>query len=221
MIPKTLLKDWAVRNYSSATDYWTFRKMFTLQLSLACLIEYSLHLTRLNAEMMYVHQDSGLVNIAYFKFEVDDITGELDATRPVPFRLTPNIVEYLSSIGITGPLTASTIAAARCLVQPNFKLSTILRAILRDEIISVHKKRILDEKPIDPNADLSQDTTALEIDTEKVISVVNKAVASIMSRLNSLSYIDSGETNKMMTLVQAAHNPDNLCRMDPTWNPWL
>jgi phosphatidylinositol kinase/protein kinase (PI-3 family) len=67
-------------------------------------------------------------------------TGDLDANRPVPFRLTPNILEYLSAIGIGGPLTASMIAAARCLVQPSFKVQTILRAILRDEMIAGHRK---------------------------------------------------------------------------------
>jgi transformation/transcription domain-associated protein len=66
--------------------------------------------------------------------------GDLDANRPVPFRLTPNILEYLSTIGISGPLTASMIAAARCLVQPSFKVQTILRAILRDEMIAGHRK---------------------------------------------------------------------------------
>lgn len=92
-------------------------------MSLAYLCEYTLHLTRLNADMMYIHQDSGLINISYYKFDVDNATGELDANRAVPFRLTPNIVEFLSSMGITGPLTASGIAIARCLVQPNFKVS--------------------------------------------------------------------------------------------------
>lgn len=48
---------------------------------------------------MYVHQDSGLINIAYFKFDVDDTSGELDANRPVPFRLTPNILEFLTATG--------------------------------------------------------------------------------------------------------------------------
>lgn len=72
---------------------------FTLQLSLTCFAEYVLHLTRLNPDMMYVHQDSGLINIAYFKFDVDDTSGELDANRPVPFRLTPNILEFLTSTG--------------------------------------------------------------------------------------------------------------------------
>lgn len=75
--------------------------------------------------MMYLHQDSGLINISYFKFDVDDGTGELDTTRPVPFRLTPNIIEYLSVIGISGPLTASMIATARCFVYPNFKVTNL------------------------------------------------------------------------------------------------
>lgn len=99
MVPRTMLKDWAVTTFPAATDYWTFRKMFTLQLSLACFAEYVLHLTRLNPDMMYVHQDSGLINIAYFKFDVDDTSGELDANRPVPFRLTPNILEFLTTTG--------------------------------------------------------------------------------------------------------------------------
>ena len=122
MIPKTVLKDWAMRTFNSATDYWTFRKMFTLQLSLCCIIEYAFHLTRLNADMMYLHQDSGLVNVSYFKFDLDDVTGELNSVRPVPFRLTPNIVEFLTNIGISGPLQASVIATARCFLQPNFQV---------------------------------------------------------------------------------------------------
>lgn len=95
MVPRTLLKQWAVATFPSATDYWQFRKMvanktitrvvnsfffyyfqFTLQLALACFVEYVLHLTRLNPDMMYLHQDSGLINISYFKFDVDDSTGK-------------------------------------------------------------------------------------------------------------------------------------------------
>lgn len=124
MIPKTVLKEWAARTFNSATDYWTFRKMFTLQLSLCCIIEYAFHLTRLNADMMYLHQDSGLVNVFYFKFDLDDITGEFNSLRPVPFRLTPNIVEFLSDIGISGPLQASVIATARCFLQPSFQVNS-------------------------------------------------------------------------------------------------
>lgn len=68
-------------------------------------------------------QDTGKLNVSYFRFDINDATGELDANRPVPFRLTPNISEFLTTIGVSGPLTASMIAVARCFAQPNFKVS--------------------------------------------------------------------------------------------------
>ena len=58
----------------------------------------------------------------------------------MPFRLTPNITEFLTATGVTGPLTASMVAAARCFVQPHYKLVSLLRAILRDEYITWYKK---------------------------------------------------------------------------------
>lgn len=68
------------------------------------------------------------------------ILGELVSNRPVPFRLTPNFVELMTDIGKNGPLTASIMATARCFNQPNNKVQAILRAILRDEMITSYKK---------------------------------------------------------------------------------
>ncbi|XP_046480160.1 transformation/transcription domain-associated protein [Neodiprion pinetum] len=212
MVARTMLRDWAVKRFPTATDYWTFRKMFTLQLSLACFAEYVLHLTRLNPDMTYVHQDSGLINVAYFKFDVDDISGELDANRPVPFRLTPNILEFLTSTGVSGPLTASAIATARCLVQPSFKVHTILRAILRDEVIAEHSKK---QEDAENASQAPQDMKG-----ELLITMVTRAVTAIVTRLNSLANFD-GTDSKVGTLVAAANSHDNLCRMDPSWHPWL
>lgn len=39
-------------------------------------MEYLLHLTKLYPDMMYIHQDSGLINVAYFKFNIDDAKGK-------------------------------------------------------------------------------------------------------------------------------------------------
>lgn len=92
----------------------------------------------------------------------------------------------------------------------------------------MHKKRLLDERHSQEQTatgleNISPDRSSgnYEVDTERVIAVVEKAVLSIMSRLNSLSHFEKSETNKMTQLVQAASNPDNLCCMDPTWHPWL
>ena len=68
-------------------------------------------------------------------------SGELDANRPVPFRLTPSLSSLISPISLSGPLQLSMVATARCLVQPHFSLESILRTILRDEFIAWKKVR--------------------------------------------------------------------------------
>lgn len=129
-IPKTVLKDWACQTFDSSTDFWTFRKMFTAQLALWSTIEYALYLTRLNPEMLYVHKDTGLANVSYFKFEIDDmaIATEASASR-IPFRLTPNICELIGNIGISGPFMCTITAIARCFLQPNYHVRVIFRNV--------------------------------------------------------------------------------------------
>ena len=68
-------------------------------------------------------------------------TGQFDANRPVPFRLTPGLQHLISQISITGSFQFSMIAACRCLVQPQYSLESLLCAILRDECIAWCKVR--------------------------------------------------------------------------------
>uniref|UniRef100_A0A8D8QZ10 Transformation/transcription domain-associated protein n=1 Tax=Cacopsylla melanoneura TaxID=428564 RepID=A0A8D8QZ10_9HEMI len=205
-----LLNTWAVETFHSSTDYWTFRKMGTLQLALACFSEYVFHLTRLSPDMIYLHQDSGLLNVSYFKFDLNESTGELHADKPVPFRLTPNIVQFLTRIGVDGPLSASIVAVARCLSQPNYQVPAILKAILRDEMIAFQKKiqnldyDVIQEDPPDVPGDMT-------------ISMVTRAVTVISSRLNTLAQIQS----PVSELIATAQNPSHLSKMDPCWMPWL
>ncbi|XP_038130156.1 transformation/transcription domain-associated protein isoform X1 [Cyprinodon tularosa] len=215
MVPRSMLKEWALHTFPNATDYWTFRKMFTIQLALIGLAEFMLHLNRLNPEMLQIAQDTGKLNVSYFRFDINDATGDLDANRPVPFRLTPNISEFLTTIGVSGPLTASMIAVARCFAQPNFKVDGILKAVLRDEIIAWHKKT-----QEDTSVPLSPAGQPENMDSQQLVSLVQKAVTAIITRLHNLAQFEGGES-KVNTLVAAANSLDNLCRMDPAWHPWL
>nr|XP_054766791.1 transformation/transcription domain-associated protein-like [Lytechinus pictus] len=140
MVPRTLLKEWALDTFPTSTDYFAFRKMMCGQLALLGLAEFVLHLTRLNPEIIQIERNSGLLSVFYFRFDLDETSGELDANRPVPFRLTPNIAEFLTTVGVNGMLNACMISIARCLVQPSFQLPAILKAVLRDEMIAWSKK---------------------------------------------------------------------------------
>ena len=148
LAPKTLFKEWAAQTFNSAPDFWHFRKQFTLQLGLADLCEFAFHLNRLNPDMMYIHRDSGLLNVSYFRFDLSEETGELVSSQPVPFRLTNSIQDFVTKFGIQGPMTATMIATASCLTHPNYKVRSILCAILRDEIIAWYKRLKSNERMV-------------------------------------------------------------------------
>ena len=58
------------------------------------------------------NQDAGLVNLAY---KVDDVRGELDSNRLLPFPQTPSLTKMITSVSVAGLLTAAAgmIAAVR------------------------------------------------------------------------------------------------------------
>jgi transformation/transcription domain-associated protein len=141
-VPKTVIKDWALYRYADATDYFHFRKMFTTQLALYGLVEYVFFLTRINPDQLYIAQDSGICQNIRLKFDINEVTGDFNSDRPVFSRLTPNIVEFITNAGLYGVLNTVKIAAARCLMQSQYHLNWILKAIIKDEIHawSSHKK---------------------------------------------------------------------------------
>lgn len=65
-----------------------------------------------------------------------------------------------------------------------------------------------------------QQAASSQIPGEKIVQMVNKSVNSIMTRLHNMAAFE-GADSKAATLVASANSPDNLCRMDPAWHPWL
>uniref|UniRef100_A0A0B7BH04 FATC domain-containing protein n=1 Tax=Arion vulgaris TaxID=1028688 RepID=A0A0B7BH04_9EUPU len=103
------------------------------------------------------------------------------------------------------------VATARCFVQPQYKLPSFLRTILRDEYITWHKKKMEESNPFEEPPDM---------EGEQIVTLVNKAVTAITTRVQNLASFEGAES-RVSTLVTAATNTDNLCRMDPAWHPWL
>lgn len=145
LIPKTVLKDWALSTYEDATDYFHFRKLFTQQLSIYNLVEYVLNLTRLNPDQFYVSRNSGICQSIRLKFDLNEQLGNINDFNQkgsVPYRLTPSIVDFIQNSGIYGQMSSIQIALARCLVQPQYHFIWLLRAILKDEILNFIIKKV-------------------------------------------------------------------------------
>lgn len=96
-----------------------------------------------------------------------------------------------------------------------------MKTILRDEIITILRKQVMATKLISLNEDLSQDKTYGEIDSEAVIRLATDAANTIKLRLQELMLFNQNEDTKIYQLVSKSRNLDYLCRMDPSYQPWL
>jgi len=133
--------------------------------------------------------------------------GDLESNRPVPFRLTPNISEFITAFGVSGPVVSSMISLARCLVYPNYKLQAILRGILRDEMISWLQKKQIDRDVLSAVSG-SREPVSSETEAETVINMVNKSVTAIMARLQHLATfdgVDSKVSSNFICVAQFEH----------------
>lgn len=126
----------------------------------------------------------------------------------------PGDMLWLHSPAVQLPSGSFLVTRSRFLLS-FVQVDGILKTVLRDEIIAWHKKT-----QEDTSSPLSAAGQPENMDSQQLVSLVQKAVTAIMTRLHNLAQFEGGES-KVNTLVAAANSLDNLCRMDPAWHPWL
>merc|ERR1712060_351923 len=62
--------------------------------------------------------------------------GEIVPLAVIPFRLTPNLVNFVTPVGITGLFSAALVASAQTLDEPEFRVQDYCSVILRDELLA-------------------------------------------------------------------------------------
>jgi transformation/transcription domain-associated protein len=138
--------------------------------------------------------------IPFFLFKFHQFfTVELDANRPVPFRLTSNISHFLAP-SIEGHLNGALTAIARSFSARS--LECWLRPILWDVFVKVAAEDGNDQQ------------------MANIANPVKRAVDTILGRIKAISNNENGVGPTSNLLIQA-QLPDNLCRMDPNFHPWF
>ena len=139
--------------------------------------------------------------------------GQMEILEAVPFRLTPNLQHFVTRTGIEGPFISTMLALSRVLSDPSLQFEDFLGIFLRDESISWVG---LQRQP-------SQGALADSTMKERIAQNANV----VMKKIQSLSTPREGEPEsapadqRLLELIAAATNPQQLCQMDPTWQPWF
>lgn len=136
---------------NSYADLWNFRKRFTKQVGAVSFMTYLLSSNQRYPQKFHISCKTGNVWTSDIKPNV--ATGSwlisLAIAETVPFRLTPNIQNFITPVGLEGPFTASMIAIGRALCEPSNEMHDYLAIYLKEELISnfqMNRKSLLTDE---------------------------------------------------------------------------
>ena len=201
---------------------WTFKRQFALSTALSALACFVLRLAGRTPAKLIVSKATGelthleLVTAYNDRLQLD-INGET-----VPFRFTRNMAAFIGPHGLEGALVAAGVAAAQALQQEHTNMQSLLALFLRDDVLAFIKKRL----------QVRSVGSIGTVTPSQVENAVMHNVGQCLSRLermgprNSVTAPTEGELPKnpqknMRDLLVMANSPQNLCKMDPLWQPWL
>ncbi|PWN50372.1 hypothetical protein IE53DRAFT_368968 [Violaceomyces palustris] len=218
MVPDTILTRFMTRSMATPSDLWLMRKQFTLQQASTMFLTYVLFISARLPSRIHISRASGQVAMSDIVPTFNPAAPQFKSSDPTPFRLSPNIQNFIGPIGIEGLLTSSMMALGRCLSEPERELEEYLSIFVRDEInfwLSGAQRQApgVTEAP-------------REIVLQNILEMVKRA------RLMSCKYeMEKGAQQQqpsispvsqtVLDLINSASNPSKLALQDPTWQPWL
>uniref|UniRef100_A0A1I7ZRA5 FAT domain-containing protein n=1 Tax=Steinernema glaseri TaxID=37863 RepID=A0A1I7ZRA5_9BILA len=201
-VPKDLLSKWMMRCYPNATHQWIVRKQTACYLGMYSISEFIFNLTTLGLDFMLLNVFTGQTVATNYAFELllnPQSTGVnyLRSTKLIPFRLSPNLVQYIGA-SIDGHMKNAMISLARCLESHD--IVTIVRPLLFDIFHGLFIKSQFRERD--------------------AARAAEKSGQAIISRLHGASTLSGGQ-NVVPYMIYESSKEENLAKLDPVLHPWF
>merc|ERR1712137_274702 len=116
-------------------ELWMFQRQFSIDIA---MMAFATHVFMLNKgaphTMKFVLTTGNIVS--WDLMNSFNQKGLIVTSDQVPFRLTPNLVNFVTPVGITGLFSAALVASAQALHDPEFRVQEYCSVILQDELLS-------------------------------------------------------------------------------------
>lgn len=237
LVPSDILAKYIKSISPSPDKYWIFRQAFARQYAGSVFLSYVMALGH-----RYPHKIAfSCLTGSVFNTEILPTlnpNGQITLVEAVPFRLTPNLQEFLTPVVVEGIFAPAVHSCAEVFYKPDSELCEFLPMIIRDELVSwvllnqPTKPRFTNDLDGNPIA-FKHDLEILEqynIDERQFLGRVIQNCELAMKRCQTLACIketekaSDGKTcayQTVLDLVSCASNPQKLALMDAHWHPWF
>jgi phosphatidylinositol kinase/protein kinase (PI-3 family) len=139
--------------------------------------------------------------------------GLIDVSSEMPFRMTRNLLNFITRAGLNGPFHIILVAASEALMGEGDILNNQLSLFFRDDLLSWHDVKHKSR----PDSDV-------RLSDENILQLVEKNVQMVIQRVKKLSLkklSDHSCASPITELLNIATSPEQQSAMPPTWYPWL
>lgn len=225
-VPSNIVHDYFVNLYPKFEDFWLFKKQFSSQYASFVFMTFMMSITGRQPHKIHINLSSGNIwTSEMLPNKTNNVTVPPNVTttllspnqqrkapvlhnsEPVPFRLTPNIQNFIGDIGLEGIMSVYVLIMARCLSEPEFELEHYLSLFVRDEIVSWFAQHLR------TSAQGPYLREIVRLNTDLIIAKVAK-----------VGFVDANTliaTQNINNLISQAVNPRSLAQLDSLWRAYL
>ncbi|KAJ2091537.1 transcription-associated protein 1 [Coemansia sp. RSA 986] len=212
LVPSTLLADDVRLHSASSMDYWLYRESFSFQFSVSIALSYIIASAQRTPAKLVVSRTSA--NICLSDLVPTQATpGLIHSKEPVPFRLTPNIQEFVTELGLEGIVPFAIHKVVQRIAGKEYLLRDFLDLFVRDELLHMPNVKAL----------ASANPKALAEMCERNVQLITHRAKQMVETLPAKEVQDKelSPMQPLMQLLMQAVAPSNLAKMDFIWMPWL
>ncbi|KAG8753472.1 hypothetical protein FRC14_006010 [Serendipita sp. 396] len=217
-IPRTVLADYMKRIMTDSTSLWLMRKQFTRQIAALNFLTFCMFLN-VPPKRVLVSRETGLVGLIDTSFNL-----RVDSPTPdhTPFRLTPNLQEFITPIGIEGLMTSTMLALSRGLLEPEPLVEKQLWLFIRDDFMMWYKsqgKNPLADMRLGFRKQLAETISAYLKRMSQLSGSAERARAGSAEGVGSLPSVTV--VTGIQQAINLATNPQHQAKMPDQTYPWF
>ena len=221
-VTENIFSQYMYKTLPTGSHLWTFKRQMCQQMALSCFISALLRIGGRAPQKIVFAKNTGRVFMLDFHPAFDG-KGATEFAEPVPFRLTRNLHAFFTPFGVKGDFVAAMAAAAQACSGPGTNLEAQLLLFFRDQLTVWPWRRMTSSggaaSPLGPSA--AEIRRAARANVDEVLKRL-PCVAPTPPRQGAPAHEQFSSVQKgVLHLVDAAVNPKNLTRMEPTWAAWL
>jgi len=228
-VPEDILTQAMHLAMPSPFELWALQRRLASQLGLHALLCHSLKLRATSPSSIILRQDHAAIELSQFDLPLQSTSAA--AVGTMPFRLTRNLLHFITPLGVDGAFSGSFSAAAECMAQHRKSpLVAWLDILSRAEdptdeepsggdVMEVDGTSKSDLRGLVPWGAEPVEALSVVADLSPELAVQRKTEYSktMVSGKGNTADVHAG----LRVLIEEATDIDKLQAMPPAWQPWL